>query len=956
MFSAYFQEIKDFFAGIFKSRILVLKIVLCVFSGILFLRLFDLQIIHGQDYLDNFTLTIEKERTIQGARGNIYDCNGVLLAYNELAYVVTIEDIGTYDTLEEKNTELNNVINKVLMILKKHGDSIDNNFYIEIKNDGTLDYSVTGITKLRFLADVFGYAKVDSLKYNRDLGCNEADVTAKQLVDYLCAEERYGIDAESYPDINTRLEILAVRYGVAQNSYQKYVTTTIAQQISNESYAEIMENLNTLPGINISENAIRKYNYSEYLAPIIGYTGKISTTEMDEYKSNGDNYYSINDMIGKSGIEQLFETKLRGSKGYEKIYVDNVGKIIKVVDSKEASAGNDVYLTIDAELQKASYKIAEQKLAGLLIEKLVNNVSYVNTEDMVDTELRVSIGDVYFSLIDNNIIDYTHFDKEDAGTYEKGVDAIFKDRYASAISSIKSMLASDTITYKMLSPENVSYCDFIISHLFTDGYLSFERVNTADETYIKWKNGELTVKEYLIYAISKGWLDISNIEMDKTTYSDSYEIYEKLCDLISDSMLSTVAFKKLVYKTFIKNGQISGSSLCMILYEQGILDPSDGQYDALARGSVSAYDFAVSKIRSLELTPGMLGLDPCSAGVVITNPDNGNTLACVSYPGYDNNRLANSVDTSYYYQLTQSKSYPLFNHATQELTAPGSTFKMITSTAAVTENYITVNTIIDTKGIFEEIQPSPKCWIYPNNHGPINVVGAIQHSCNYFFYQMGYNFSLDATGNYNAEKGNAIISKYAEAFGLGEKSGLEVVENTPTIASEYPVTAAIGQSNHGFAVAQLARYVMTVANNGKCYSLTLLDRIEDKEGHVIYKQEPNLSRTVDGIADSTWDALHRGMRAVVGDVTSFNNVKTPTAGKTGTAEASKTRGNHALFVCYAPYDAPKIAIASRIPFGYGASNSAEIAAEIIKYYFKEPGYESIISGNASSTSGQVISD
>ena len=201
MFSAYFQEIKDFFAGIFKSRILVLKIVLCVFSGILFLRLFDLQIIHGQDYLDNFTLTIEKERTIQGARGNIYDCNGVLLAYNELAYVVTIEDIGTYDTLEEKNTELNNVINKVLMILKKHGDSIDNNFYIEIKNDGSLDYSVTGITKLRFLADVFGYAKVDSLKYNRDLGCNEADVTAKQLVDYLCAEERYGIDAESYPDI-----------------------------------------------------------------------------------------------------------------------------------------------------------------------------------------------------------------------------------------------------------------------------------------------------------------------------------------------------------------------------------------------------------------------------------------------------------------------------------------------------------------------------------------------------------------------------------------------------------------------------------------------------------------------------------------------------------------------------------------------------------------------------------
>src|SRR5699024_2772212 len=131
-------------------------------------------------------------------------------------------------------------------------------------------------------------------------------------------------------------------------------------------------------------------------------------------------------------------------------------------------------------------------------------------------------------------------------------------------------------------------------------------------------------------------------------------------------------FSKLLYKYMLQEDKISGTELCTVLYEQGVLSKDDGMYESLVSGATSSYDFMITKISNLEITPGQLALDPCSASCVVTDVNTGEVLACVTYPGYDNNRLANQMDQEYYAKLNTDLTSPLFNKATQQRTAPGS--------------------------------------------------------------------------------------------------------------------------------------------------------------------------------------------------------------------------------------------------------------------------------------------
>ena len=159
----------------------------------------------------------------------------------------------------------------------------------------------------------------------------------------------------------------------------------------------------------------------------------------------------------------------------------------------------------------------------------------------------------------------------------------------------------------------------------------------------------------------------------------------------------------------------------------------------MTSGSISAYNFIREKIKNLEITPAQLALDPCTGSCVITNVRTGELLALVSYPGYDNNRLANTMDAEYWASLRNDRSNPLYNYATQERTAPGSTFKMVSATAGFAENVIDTEMQIKDEGRFTRLEEKgPKCWIYPSStHGLINVSEAIRDSCNYYFYETG---------------------------------------------------------------------------------------------------------------------------------------------------------------------------------------------------------------------------
>ena len=928
-----------------RSRLITLIIVFCITSSILIGRLFYLQIVRGEDYLANYELQIRKTQEVAGTRGNIYDRNGKLLAYNELAYSVTIEDTITANTRSEKNKQLNAVLDKVLSIVESHGDSVIDSFGIILDSAGTYQFTQSSETqRLRFVADVYGQRTIDTLNEE------QRNQSAADIIHYLCTDDvnGYGLD-DSTLDPAYILKMINMRYAMGLNSYQQYIATTLASDVSDETAAAIMENKDTLTGVDIAEDSLRRYTDGIYFASIIGYTGQISQDEYDALSDEDKKKYSLSDIVGKSGLEQTFDSVLQGTKGETTVYVDNLGKVTDTVSITEPEAGNDVYLTIDKDLQEYTYKLLEEKLAGIILSKLRNVINYDPANEASSTDIIIPVGDAYHSLIANSVVDATHFSSVDAKPAEQAVYAAFQAKKTDTLAQIMADMQSSSSTtapYNQLSEEMQDYMDYIVDDVLKDytGLLMTDKIDTSDETYTAWTRDEtINVYTFLNYAITQNWIDTSKLESD--SYSSSEEIYASLLNYLQDYLSEDSEFDKLLYEYLIKSGSISGAQICAILYEQGVLPMDEASYNGLLSGSVDAYSWLYGKIASLEITPGQLALEPCSAGAVVSDPNTGEVLACVSYPGYDNNRLANTMDSSYYRQLNTGLARTFYNRATQEKTAPGSTYKMVSSVAGLTEGIINGNTTFYCDGIFTNVTPSPRCW-NRSGHGSLNVVRALQVSCNEFFYNVGYDLGLDANGNYDSDLGIEKLAKYASMFGLNEKSGVEIPESSPEISDQYAVQSAIGQGTNNYTVSQLNRYVAAVANRGTVYDLTLVDKTTDSSGKLIKEYEPEVVNTMDEVSSTTWDLVHEGMIRMVENSSTFTSLDMSIAGKTGTAQQSETSPDHALFVGFAPSDTPEIAIAVRIANGYNSSYPSEIGRDIVKIYFGLEDAEELVKGQA----------
>lgn len=926
-----------------RSRLITLIIVFCITSSILIGRLFYLQIVRGEDYLANYELQIRKTQEVAGTRGNIYDRNGKLLAYNELAYSVTIEDTITANTRSEKNKQLNAVLDKVLSIVESHGDSVIDSFGIILDSAGTYQFTQSSETqRLRFVADVYGQRTIDTLNEE------QRNQSAADIIHYLCTDDvnGYGLD-DSTLDPAYILKMINMRYAMGLNSYQQYIATTLASDVSDETAAAIMENKDTLTGVDIAEDSLRRYTDGIYFASIIGYTGQISQDEYDALSDEDKKKYSLSDIVGKSGLEQTFDSVLQGTKGETTVYVDNLGKVTDTVSITEPEAGNDVYLTIDKDLQEYTYKLLEEKLAGIILSKLRNVINYDPANEASSTDIIIPVGDAYHSLIANSVVDATHFSSADAKPAEQAVYAAFQAKKTDTLAQIMAdMQSSTTAPYNQLSEEMQDYMDYIVDDVLKDytGLLMTDKIDTSDETYTAWTRDEtINVYTFLNYAITQNWIDTSKLESD--SYSSSEEIYASLLNYLQDYLSEDSEFDKLLYEYLIKSGSISGAQICAILYEQGVLPMDEASYNGLLSGSVDAYSWLYGKIASLEITPGQLALEPCSAGAVVSDPNTGEVLACVSYPGYDNNRLANTMDSSYYRQLNTGLARTFYNRATQEKTAPGSTYKMVSSVAGLTEGIINGNTTFYCDGIFTNVTPSPRCW-NRSGHGSLNVVRALQVSCNEFFYNVGYDLGLDANGNYDSDLGIEKLAKYASMFGLNEKSGVEIPESSPEISDQYAVQSAIGQGTNNYTVSQLNRYVAAVSNRGTVYDLTLVDKTTDSSGKLIKEYEPEVVNTMDEVSSTTWDLVHEGMIRMVENSSTFTSLDMSIAGKTGTAQQSETSPDHALFVGFAPSDTPEIAIAVRIANGYNSSYPSEIGRDIVKIYFGLEDAEELVKGQA----------
>ena len=957
-------KIKRIFKKISLKRTTVLILVFVIMSVVLVRRLFDLQIIQGEDYISKFQARTTKERVLKSTRGNILDRNGDILASNVLSYSLTLEDNGTYTSTREKNLTLNGVAYQVLQILHSNGDDITHSFHIVVDKNGEYAFDVVeGFTLNRFRADIYGQALIDDLKDE------QKTATADQMMEFLTGSEKFSIvlsgdraytedelTSHGLPLTLTKqemLDIATIRYELNTNSFKKYMQVTIATNVSEKSVAAIMENKTGLQGIDVVEDSIRQYIDDESMAPILGYTGKASSEELTELrKQNPD--YSNDAIVGKAGIEQYMELTLQGTDGKETVSVDNLGKVLKIdEDTKvEPVAGDDVQLTIETDWQSAIYQILKQRVAGVLLTKIDAAKTFDYTYVTDASQIRIPIYDVYNALISNSVIDITKFSNEDASDIEKNLYAKFQQKQQRVFDTISTKLNGlNPPAYKDEDEETQEYLSYICNDLLRDtlGIISKDAIDTSDATYKAWTTDEtISLKDYLTYATSQGWIDISSFSPEGE-YLDSEEIYQALTAYIIDYLSTDTGFSKLLYKYMLQEDTISGQEICLVLYEQGVLDKNDDDYENLASGAMGAYDFMINKIYTLEIEPAQLALMPCSASAVVVDVKTGDVVALVSYPGYDNNRLTNDMDTDYYAKLALDQSSPFFNKATQQTTAPGSTLKLLSTIAGMEEGIIDEGTYIECTGTFDYVDPPINCW-YKNGHGSLDIRTAIEQSCNYFFNMIG--FQLGKVGD-NEFSEVQSLNKLQE--GLDRKTGIELSEATPKVSDAKAVPSYMGQGNNLFTTSELARYATVMATSGNVFKLTLLDKVMNPKGEVIQEYEPEIEDVVN-ISSNIWDVIHDGMRRVIQTHSQFDGLGVEVAGKTGTAELDLRHPNHGLFIGYAPASDPEYAVAIRIANGYSSGNACLIANDIFKYMYNLADKDSILTGIASTDTSDTSND
>ncbi|MBQ3062172.1 MAG: hypothetical protein IJD03_00765 [Clostridia bacterium] len=669
-------------------RMMVLSVVMALIAGVLSLRLVYLQLVKGEEYRASAANQTSVRYNIKASRGEIYDRNGLKVVSNQLSYSVR------FNYFDWDRQSQNSVILEVCSILKSSGLTWNDSLPITAGYPFAYTYDSPDSRAAKDLKEF--------CESNLDLDGLEAEdikddglPNAAVLFELLC--EEFGIDP-SLP-LNERRLIAGVRYEMKLREFSRYTPFTLASDLDIDTGAHIVQMYQELPGVTIEPDSSRKYETS-CAAHLLGFIGPIYKEEYAELKDQG---YGLNDTLGKAGLEKAFESWLHGIDGKETVVSDVTGEVVDRYVSTEPQPGDNVFLTIDMELQE----VTERALA-----ETIENIRA-------------------------------------------------KGRYS-----------------------------------------------------------------------------------------------------------------------------VSGA-----------------------------------------------GADAEGGAAVVIDVNSGEILAMASYPTYS---LENyNAD---YNALLQDPLTPLLNRATMGLYPPGSTFKMVTSVAALEEDIINPNTKIRDLGrytYYDDYQP--RCWIFKDRgitHGLINVSEALKYSCNYFYYEVGRVMGIDT------------LVGWAEKLGLGQKTGVEVGEYAGQIASPETIAdwqggltlqVAIGQSAHQFTPIQLANYVATIVNGGTRYQPHLLKKVMDYSlSSTVDEAEPTVLDTIE-LDPSTINAVKAGMRGVVtedGTASSvFVGFPIEVGGKTGSAQTRSGRSAHGVFVSFAPYDEPEIAVCVVGEFAGSGGSVAPVVVEIYNQYF-----------------------
>ena len=908
---------KNLILKLTNRTFLLTLVVLCIF-GAMWSSVYQIQILDAEHYQEIAAENTYEELKIQGIRGEIYDRYGRPLAINTTS-------LSLYYLPDADNSDLNASILYLLDILKENDDevSLEQVFPIDYDiNTGfyyidDFDIAVNEIGLYNFLAEIYNSSR-------DELTLEQKKVTATEAFQYIIDTT---FELPSGEDIETLLQLAQIRYAIFCGRWNPTEPVLIAKNISDKTQAAIMERRSDFVGFTVDTQYAREYPEGKLFAHIVGYAGHINEDELEEKADLG---YAIDDVIGKTGIELQYENELRGSEGLVRIELDGeTGSRVNEITLFPAEQGNSIFLTIDRDLQKQAYDALYAQIKALLIQKITG----ISAEASSEEGETYSLQDVYCALIDNHFVSVSRIENSEK-EYAQELKAIYDQQSEWNLTQLESMILDSQVIFRYYSEIQQDIYNLMIESMRDNEHLSYDYQND-ENFYSVYASGGKTTREFFEYCLEHEYLDRVVYGLESET--DTESAISTILSTEFDNLRRNSEYKKCIYRYILENHLYSEASFLYMMYEEGLISNDDGSREEVLSGDLSVLSCMIQKIQADEITPADLNLDPCSGSVVLTDCNSGEILAMVSYPSYDPNLFLNS--SAYYNQIVMDNSGPLTFRALYEMRAIGSTYKMCTAITGLDLGYIDETTTIYDYYSYPNVNSitQPVCWSEVS-HGDTTVVTALDHSCNYFFYEVGY---LLSDPKPNREFDDAVglkkLAAYAEKLGLATKTGIEIGEGTPHTSDQDAVRSSIGQGTNAFSAANVNRYTCTLANDGAVYDLFMVDAIHSSQGEVLFETEPRkVSDT--NIHPEIYEIVKEGMRMVVIDehkeeFLPLEAVGMKTAGKTGTAQESEDRPDHSYFTGYASYESPEIAVTVVIPYGGGSSNAIPVFRDVVANYY-----------------------
>lgn len=519
----------------------------------------------------------------------------------------------------------------------------------------------------------------------------------------------------------------------------------------------------------------------------------------------------------------------------------------------------------------------------------------------------------------------------------------FKEKYKISNEDIKEVLRIIAVRYEITTKgysatksikiaEDISKTSAI---QFNEQNSDFPGINISEQPIRTYTSGELAA--HIIGYIGKINEEELKQKLEEGYSSNDYigrigveYIFEKYLRGKNGTKQIDMSVDGTIKDAYVVEEAVAGSDITLTIDSE------------LQKKTEEIIEDSVNKLRKL-------GKKSNFGAAVVMNVNSGEVLAMCSYPSFKPEVFVGGISNEEWENIKENNK--LHSRATQGAYAPGSTFKMVTATAALEEEVVKESEYVYDRGIYPYAH-NPVCWYYTQyhrGHGNVNIKTAIQKSCNYFFYEMGRRLGIDK------------LDEYAKFYGLGEKTGIELSgETAGTLASKEvaeqkgqgwylsdTLSAAIGQGYNNFSPLQMARYVSMVANGGNYITPTVIKRVKDADGVETSKEE--IRKYVNGllgidtsqksnlkISQKTIGIVKSGMRLVTSSGGTanavFRNFKVAVAGKTGSAQAGEV--TNGWFVGFAPYDNPEVAIAVILEDGSTDSNAAKASKKILEAYFE----------------------